>query len=69
MKKLLIVLLILALLIALGALLFRIFVTDRITDKGGMENPEYSDAVSRISPLESARETLQILQEDHHGTV
>lgn len=44
MKRILIVLLItllvLALLGAVGVLLFRHFVTDQITDRGGMENPD-----------------------------
>lgn len=47
MKKvvtvILIVLLALAILGAAGALLFRHFVTDMITDKGGMMNPDYAD--------------------------
>lgn len=36
------VLLLLALLAGLGLLLFRQFVTNRIADYGGMENPAYS---------------------------
>lgn len=49
MKKfltiLLIVLLSLALLVGAGLFLYRHFVTDRIADWGGMENPEYSQSV------------------------
>lgn len=41
MKKMLIGLLILALLAGIGALMFRHFVTNMVTDVGGMENPEY----------------------------
>lgn len=45
MKKvlltLLIVVLVLAVLCTAGVFLFRHFVTDRIMDKGGMENPDY----------------------------
>lgn len=45
--KWLLTVLILLCLLALGSLGFRHFVTDRITDRGGMENPDYtgSDAV------------------------
>ncbi len=44
MKKILIVIVILALLAGLGTLGFRHFVTNRITDIGGMENPEFSQS-------------------------
>lgn len=44
MKKLLTAFVILALLAGIGALAFRHFVTNRVTDKGGMENPEYSQS-------------------------
>ena len=39
MLKLLLVLLLGAALVLGGKLLFRVFVTDRVTDRGGMENP------------------------------
>lgn len=39
MKKLLIAVLTVAILVAAGAFLYKHFVTDRITDRGGMENP------------------------------
>lgn len=42
MKKVLFVLLLGLLLTGMGMLLYRCFVTDRISDWGGMENPEYS---------------------------
>ena len=45
MKKVLTGIVILALLAGIGTLLFRIFVTNRVADKGGMENPEYSQGV------------------------
>ncbi len=69
MKKVLIVLLVLALLVGLGMLLFRIFVTDRITDKGGMENPEFSDVASRPDDFGQRIPAHQNLQEEYHGTV
>ena len=50
MKKVIRTLLLLALLILLAMAAFRHFVTNRVTDRGGMENPE----VTRIEegPLE-----------------
>lgn len=39
MKKALIALGAAVILVALGFLAFRVFVTDRVTDVGGMENP------------------------------
>lgn len=45
MKKVLMILLILGLLAGAGVLLFRHFVTNRISDWGGMENPEYSQCL------------------------
>lgn len=44
MKKLLMVFAALVLLAGIGLLLFRHFVTNRVTDPGGMENPEYSQS-------------------------
>lgn len=44
MNKLLKGIAILALLAILGALMFRHFVTNRITDNGGMENPAYTQS-------------------------
>lgn len=44
MKKFLIVIVVLALLVVLGTLAFRYFVTYQVTDVGGMENPEYSQS-------------------------
>ncbi len=44
MKKALTALLVLVILAALGALAFRFFVTDRVTDVGGMENPYYAES-------------------------
>lgn len=44
MKKLLTGIVILALLAGIGALAFRHFVTNQVTDIGGMENPEYSQS-------------------------
>lgn len=68
MKKLLILLLVLALVVGIGALLFRHFVTNRITDRGGMENPEFSEAAYHPN-IESGARMPQTLQEEHHGTV
>ena len=44
MKKLLMALTLLLLLALLGAGAFRLLVTDRITDRGGMENPDYAQS-------------------------
>lgn len=41
-KVTIIVIIVVAAVVIFGGLLFRHFVTDRITDKGGMENPEYT---------------------------
>lgn len=49
MKKLLTALLILALCAVIGMILFRVFVTGRISDYGGMENPDYAENVRLIS--------------------
>lgn len=40
LKKVLLILLILLLLILAGTFLYRHFVTNRISDRGGMENPD-----------------------------
>lgn len=42
MKKVIRTLLLLALLILLAMAAFRHFVTNRVTDRGGMENPDYT---------------------------
>ena len=68
MKKLLIILLVLALVAGIGALLFRHFVTNRITDRGGMENPEFSEAAYHPN-TEPGTWMPRALQEEHHGTV
>lgn len=49
MLKWIIILAAVALLAALGALAFRHFVTDRIMDKGGMENPNYVQQLDGLS--------------------
>lgn len=69
MKKVLIVLLVLALLVGLGLLLFRICVTNRITDKGGMENPEFSDITSQSDTAGQPTPAQKNIQEEYHGTV
>lgn len=43
MLKILLVVVLLAVLLLGGGLLYRCFVTDRVTDKGGMENPYISE--------------------------
>ncbi len=68
MKKVLIILLVLVLLAGLGMLLFRHFVTNRIPDVGGMENPDYSESALN-SDAEQNTLTYKISQEDNHGTV
>lgn len=69
MKKVLIVLLVLSLLVGLGMLLFRIFVTGRITDKGGMENPEFSDVTSQSDNFGQRAPAHKKIQEEYHGTI
>lgn len=49
--KWLLTVLILLCLLAMGSLGFRHFVTDRITDRGGMENPDYTGSDS--APMDS----------------
>ena len=55
MKKALIVLLILALLAGLGVFLYKHFVTDRVMDWGGMENPDLRRAEAKL-PASDAEE-------------
>ncbi len=70
MKKVLIILLILVLLVTIGVFLYQHFVINRISDWGGMENPDQMDFVAQSSDvIEQATSTHQILQEEHHGTV
>lgn len=68
MKKLLIILLVIMLLIGSGALLFRHFVTDRIMDRDGMENPEYSRS-GRNAYQNTSDLILENIQEEHYGIV
>lgn len=49
MKKLLTAFLVFLLLVLLGTAAFRYFVTDRIADRGGMENPAYAQSGESIS--------------------
>lgn len=57
----LVVLLALALLVGIAALLYRHFVTNRVSDWGGMENPDYSgEAYIADEPMQhpAAQKTL-----------
>ena len=59
MLKWIIILAAMALLAALGALAYRHFVTDRIMDKGGMENPNYVQQLDGLSyDMASRRKTF-----------
>lgn len=48
MKKVLIVVLVLAALVLTGVLALRYFVTDWVTDRGGMENPDYTGEINML---------------------
>ena len=52
MKKLLVVLITILALVIGGIFMFRHFVTNRVMDKGGMENPEYTDDEEDIQELD-----------------
>lgn len=75
MKKASIALLILSVLagiiclVGIGFFLYRHFVTNRISDWGGMENPDYTGYVRDVDSDESTDLTQSILQEEDHGTV
>lgn len=40
LKKILLIIVVFALIVGIGAFAFRYFVTDRVMDRGGMENPD-----------------------------
>ena len=57
MLKILLAILLGAALVLGGRLLFRVFVTDRIVDKGGMENPYAAEMAEELaSPVEQETE-------------